>query len=70
MFEEMLKHLHAKAGSGFGKHTMVRDGFIQVVTEKPPIGHIHLNLSHQTTFRGYAIKIADEESLKENDWID
>jgi hypothetical protein len=50
MFEEMFKYIHAKTSPGFGKNTVVRDDFIQVVTEKPSVGHVNLNLSHQPPF--------------------
>ena len=65
----MLKHLHAKTSPGFGKNTVVRDGFIQVITEKPSAGHIDLDPLHQTTFSGYTVKVADEESLEEDNRI-
>lgn len=50
VFEEIFKHLHTKTSPGFGKHAMIRDGFIQVITKKPPVGHIDLNFSHQPSF--------------------
>jgi hypothetical protein len=69
MFEEMFKHLHAKTSPGFGKNTMIRNGFIQVKTEEPSVGHIDPDLSHQPSFRGYTIKVADEKGLKEDNRV-
>jgi hypothetical protein len=69
VFEEKFKHLHAKTSPSFGKNTMVRNGFIQVITKKPSVGHIDLKLSHQPSFRGYTVKKANEKGLKENNGV-
>jgi hypothetical protein len=69
VLEETFKHLHAKTSPGFGEHTMVRNSFIQVVTEKPSVGHIHLDLSHQTAFRSDAVQIADKKGFEEDNRV-
>jgi len=69
VLEEVFKYPHAEASPGFGKDAMIRYVFIQVITEKPSVGHINLNLPHQPSFRGNTIKVADEECLEEDNRV-